>query len=447
MAGEGGFWDFVKKPSIRRAMERYARHEPKPRPLTRRELASLVTTLLARDPGPDFAARLAATGPAVVPALLDVLRDPGCWATKPYTDDFSARSPLRLAAEHFMEHPAAEAVPALAGVIGHDDKAVRKSAARAIAAVGTGDCIDPLTVALADADEYVRSYALQGAARACKDGRATPGFRAAAFDRVLSLFDADFYPADEVPETLLELDRSRAEAILLAPAHLSAGNRFLKCNLRAMDEAGVALPFERLKDLLADLRPRSHDYPASYSCRYALTALGRTGSPEAEPILRDALTWGGEEVKDGAASGLLALHGVGRPFDAMNPRWREGGFDALTEPQKVYLTLIDLDGQVRNGGFHQYFVNSYGGNAWFAPRAAERVPAPGHAAVIRRAVALFGPDGPPRDRDDRHVRLAAFTAEQDAELKALDTAYYGVPDKLDTLLTLYAVEHASHFRA
>ena len=48
------------------------------------------------------------------------------------------------------------------------------------------------------------------------------------------------------------------------------------------------------------------------------------------------------------------------------------GFDGLSHPQKLYFAVSLLEGDVYNGGFHQYFFNNAGSYYVYAKRVSSR---------------------------------------------------------------------------
>lgn len=81
---------------------------------------------------------------------------------------------------------------------------------------------------------------------------------------------------------------------------------------------------------------------------------------------------------------------------------------------------------INNGGFHQFFTNSTG---VFAPEMIEwfeRAELPKAAAIVREAVAVFGPDFP-RSQEKRQEFLARFPGETREEFDpfvTLDDRFY-----------------------
>ena len=127
-------------------------------------------------------------------------------------------------------------------------------------------------------------------------------------------------------------------------------------------------------------------------------------------------------------------------------RFFETPFEELTEPERVFVAVWTLEADVNNGGFDQYYLNSSGDHAWFAPTALRAIGAEQAAAIVEKANAEFGPDGPPRDHE---IRLAEF---DEVSVKAakrwddLDQAFYAYPDDLTALLGAYVQAHESAFK-
>jgi hypothetical protein len=92
---------------------------------------------------------------------------------------------------------------------------------------------------------------------------------------------------------------------------------------------------------------------------------------------------------------------------------------------------------VNNGGFTQYYFNSTGDLAQFAPTALDTIGATETAKVVRRANALFGPSGPPSDRSLRQDQLEALVQTHEEFFEELDQAFYAYPDDISALLIAY----------
>lgn len=111
-------------------------------------------------------------------------------------------------------------------------------------------------------------------------------------------------------------------------------------------------------------------------------------------------------------------------LDAARAREAREGYDALSGDEKLALCLGEMEAEVNNGGWEQYFLNSAGDHAHDAHRALEALGATTAAGILREAMKVFGKDGPPADRGAREQRLLALTEKQRATLDRLSTRYY-----------------------
>jgi hypothetical protein len=110
--------------------------------------------------------------------------------------------------------------------------------------------------------------------------------------------------------------------------------------------------------------------------------------------------------------------------DEARAREAREGWDALTGDEQLVLCLGEMEAEVNNGGWEQYFLNSAGDHAHDALRALEALGADNAAGILRDAMKVFGKEGPPADRGARERRLLALTAKQRATLDRLSTRYY-----------------------
>ncbi len=84
-------------------------------------------------------------------------------------------------------------------------------------------------------------------------------------------------------------------------------------------------------------------------------------------------------------------------LDAINDRVTRSGEEALDPDQRAIWAVVELQSQVVNGGFHQFFYNC--GRQWQATRdSLQRVGAHRAAALFDRACGRF-PDGAPPGGD------------------------------------------------
>lgn len=110
------------------------------------------------------------------------------------------------------------------------------------------------------------------------------------------------------------------------------------------------------------------------------------------------------------------------------------GFDALSEQERDFATLWQLEARVNNGGFMHYYSGAAGDLAFHAPAALARVGATEKAAIVRTANALFGPGGPPRDRQERLAAIKTLSPQALTTIDELEERYYQDPADVDELV-------------
>ena len=93
----------------------------------------------------------------------------------------------------------------------------------------------------------------------------------------------------------------------------------------------------------------------------------------------------------------------------------------------------DLETEVNNGGFDQYFFNSTGSRAHEAANALGLIGAFQMAELLESAIAKFPSSVVPADRDERQRLLANISPDGDA-FERLDAAFFKYPDNLEKLL-------------
>jgi hypothetical protein len=112
----------------------------------------------------------------------------------------------------------------------------------------------------------------------------------------------------------------------------------------------------------------------------------------------------------------------------------EQGFAALSERERDLAVLWQVESGLSNGGFRHYYSGASGDLAFLAPAALTRVGATEKAGIVRAAHALFGPAGPPRDRQHRLAALAGLSIEAGRTLDELERRYAEDPADVDELV-------------
>lgn len=114
-------------------------------------------------------------------------------------------------------------------------------------------------------------------------------------------------------------------------------------------------------------------------------------------------------------------------------------------PQKVFSAIWQLEAEVNNGGFSQYFLNSSCETAPFVVEALETIAAPHTADICRRAIATAFASGLPASADAISEAAADFPDDVLDRLDLLDREFYKYPNNLTDLLFDYVLLHPEEF--
>ena len=120
-------------------------------------------------------------------------------------------------------------------------------------------------------------------------------------------------------------------------------------------------------------------------------------------------------------------------------------FSSQTVEQKTFSAIWELESQVNNGGFDQYFRNSEADIIAYAPTALREIGARLCAAIVESAIKLISPIP-----DDFEARCDALnTALEDDEdlLEDLDGKFYEYHDDVTALLFAFVAKYPHEFGA
>jgi hypothetical protein len=121
------------------------------------------------------------------------------------------------------------------------------------------------------------------------------------------------------------------------------------------------------------------------------------------------------------------------------------GFDALSSAERIAFCVDELEREVNNGGFHQYFVNAGANYAREAQAALVTIGAPAMADLVAQAMAHFPSPGPPADQEARCALLEAMGDEAFEAFAPLDDAFCAYPDELTARMRAYVKAHRADF--
>ncbi|MFC1884772.1 DMP19 family protein [Thermodesulfobacteriota bacterium] len=120
--------------------------------------------------------------------------------------------------------------------------------------------------------------------------------------------------------------------------------------------------------------------------------------------------------------------------------------DSLSGPEKNFVFVENVEREVNNGGFSQFFYNSSGDYAHESLEALREIGAESAAELLEKAIDQF-PDGTvPKDRDERIAVLEQIRDRAEKVWNGLDDKFYGYPDDIAALLLEYVRNNRPEFK-
>jgi hypothetical protein len=120
-------------------------------------------------------------------------------------------------------------------------------------------------------------------------------------------------------------------------------------------------------------------------------------------------------------------------------------FAKQSDVQKTFSAIWELESQVCNGGFDQYFRNAESDMIAYAPKALRAIGASGCAGIVESGIEVIAPI--PNDSDARCEALDAAGEEAEELLDELDSKFYAYPDNLSELLFAFVAKYPNEFGA
>jgi hypothetical protein len=385
-----------------------------------------------------------------VPFLIKALNEPRTWTTVFFDKDYlTGNSPFQRICDLLDNTAPAEAAKPLARYLEHPDPEFRRQAATVLGNIGASDCLEPVKKALADKDREVRQFAMiglmNGLERQQRDETFVPGIYLA----LVPLLKTGVYSTEGPANVLTAIDVAKAVPILESPQYLVVSNPQLHEVLTALDRDGVKVRLATILPLLAELeglaikkKTREWDYAA------ALMLYARNPDDLAGNRFQVLTGSPSSTIAAAGARGLEILAGI-NASEAVGAIYQRRGFAAMTKPQRYYHAIEDYRDEVDNGGHSQYFYNSSGDIYETAIEGLRAIGATSKAAILSGAMRAFAPFPPATKNAERRDWMEAFRDPEDRIFAAADKSFNESEERpgerLDVLLTQYALQHRSDF--
>ena len=112
-------------------------------------------------------------------------------------------------------------------------------------------------------------------------------------------------------------------------------------------------------------------------------------------------------------------------------------YSSLSIQKQNLLMVVDFEGQISNGGFEQYYHNSYGDNAFEATAALKTIGANTSADLLEKSFSTFRNGKSSKVREKRWNQLKSLSKKKKDYLEELANKFYDREDDIELLLTNY----------
>jgi hypothetical protein len=118
-------------------------------------------------------------------------------------------------------------------------------------------------------------------------------------------------------------------------------------------------------------------------------------------------------------------------------------FEKQDEAQRVFSAIWELESEVNNGGFDQYFRNSDSAVIAHAPNALCAIGAGSCAKIVEQAIQVIAPL--PKTKATRCKALDELSDDAQKRLEDMDAEFLKYPDNLTDLLFEFVRLHPETF--
>lgn len=119
--------------------------------------------------------------------------------------------------------------------------------------------------------------------------------------------------------------------------------------------------------------------------------------------------------------------------------------DELSEPQKHFYFNQNLEREINNGGFNQFFLNSSGDFAHETLVSLDAVGAIHTAKILQLAIDQFPQKNAPKERDARQKVMEQIEDKVGTVWEQLDQQFFEYKDDLNQLNLDFVKRNKTHF--
>jgi len=117
----------------------------------------------------------------------------------------------------------------------------------------------------------------------------------------------------------------------------------------------------------------------------------------------------------------------------------------LSNPQKIFHYVQELEREVNNGGFNQYFWNSSGDYAMDTVEALKAIGANKTATIVQKAIDRFPNANVPVNKDEREELVEKIEETANPVWNELDQKFFLYEDDINTLNIEFIKKNRTEF--
>ncbi|WP_282162143.1 DMP19 family protein [Ulvibacterium marinum] len=117
----------------------------------------------------------------------------------------------------------------------------------------------------------------------------------------------------------------------------------------------------------------------------------------------------------------------------------------LNESQITFLIIENLEREINNGGFNQFYWNSSGDYANETAEALEKIGAKKTAGIVKKANSEFNNGIVPQDKDKRYAALEKIEEKARENWKNCNAQFYKYEDNITELLIAFVLNNHADF--
>jgi len=120
--------------------------------------------------------------------------------------------------------------------------------------------------------------------------------------------------------------------------------------------------------------------------------------------------------------------------------------EKLNPSQRTFLFVENLEREINNGGFNQFYFNSSGDFSQETVNALLEIGAKKTAEIVKKANSEFKNGTVPKDRIERQNELELIEEKAEENWNKCDLEFYEYQDNLTELLIAFVIKNKSEFK-